>query len=365
MTMVHGAAAGMRSAQELIAGAREVVVPRYQAAVEDVPSEVRRLIGYHAGWWDLEGRPTRPNGRFLPSVMALLCAQSGAGRLEEGPEGAKRGAVALSMMLDAVLLHDDVTDRDTGRRGRPAAWTQFGSGPALYAGCVLYCTAVAELAGSPLLAEYNRAVRLMNEGQFMDTAAEERRDVTLDDYLDGARMRTGEALGTACVMGASAIGEPEERLALYRTVGVNLGVCYQIRNDMIGIWSHEAEASGKAGRTDLSGRKRSGPVVAALTSGTDAGARLRDLYLRPEAFTSEETALAVRLIEEAGGRDWAQTQLRRRAEEVDVALTRLRPAAEDSGDLRTVVSAVASPFTSSAWPGHPTEHAVDPADDLR
>ena len=89
--------------------------------------------------------------------------------------------------------------------------------------------------------------------------------------------------------------------------GRHLGLALQIVDDTLGIWG-DPLATGKAIYADLMSRKKSLVVTAAMSSGTEPGQSLAELYLRPQPFEPGELPLIVRLIERAGAREWADQQ---------------------------------------------------------
>jgi geranylgeranyl diphosphate synthase type I len=89
--------------------------------------------------------------------------------------------------------------------------------------------------------------------------------------------------------------------------GRDLGLAFQLVDDLLGIWGHPV-ATGKPAHSDLQNRKKSLPVVAALTSGSAAGAELASLYFREEPLGEFDLARAAELIDEAGGRTWSRTK---------------------------------------------------------
>ncbi|MGA4880127.1 polyprenyl synthetase family protein [Streptomyces lydicamycinicus] len=147
--------------------------------------------------------------------------------------------------------------------------------------------------------------------------------------VDGRTDRFGEAAGktpsllaAACALGALAARAQAERVDALRQFGRHLGLAFQLVDDLLGIWGDTA-VTGKPVGSDLRSRKKSLPVVAALAGGTSAGDRLAALYHRAEPLGDGEIRTAARLIEEAGGRRWAQEEAERQR---TAAVTRLATA---------------------------------------
>jgi geranylgeranyl diphosphate synthase type I len=94
----------------------------------------RRVAGYHLGWLDQGGRPVDgPEGKALRPVLALLSAQAAGASVEVGLPG----AVAVELVHNFSLIHDDLMDRDTERHHRPTVWSVWGDAMAVLVGDAL------------------------------------------------------------------------------------------------------------------------------------------------------------------------------------------------------------------------------------
>ena len=112
--------------------ARDLVGPGIEAAVARLSPDIRPVASYHLGLADSNGRRTGSpaGGKALRPALALLSARAAGAP----PERAVPAAVAVELVHNFSLLHDDIMDGDTERRHRPTAWTVFGVGPAILAG---------------------------------------------------------------------------------------------------------------------------------------------------------------------------------------------------------------------------------------
>lgn len=270
-----------RPAREVLAAGRRQVEPALREAVGQLPPAVRRIAGYHFGWWDADGTPTGPDaagGKAIRPALALLAAGACGGE----PATALPAAVAVELVHNFSLVQDDVIDGDLTRRHRPTAWSVFGTGAAIVAGDALLAQAVEVLAGSghpatqPALRLLTTATLELIEGQHADLSFEQRTDVDLLECLRMAAGKSGALLGCACALGGTFGGGSAAQVTLLREFGEQLGVAFQLTDDLLGIWGNP-ERTGKPVYSDLRRRKKSLPLVAALTSGTAAGAELTTL----------------------------------------------------------------------------------------
>ncbi|MEV0644169.1 family 2 encapsulin nanocompartment cargo protein polyprenyl transferase [Phytomonospora sp. NPDC050363] len=299
-----------RSARDVLAWSRELVEPALREAIDALPASMRRIAGYHLGWWDADGAPDHGDGgKALRPALVLLAAEAVGGSSAD----AVPAAVAVELVHNFSLLHDDVMDGDATRRHRATAWTVYGVGPAILAGDALVTLAFDVLAatGHPVaqgaMRMLSTAVLDLVDGQSADMGFEDRSDVGIGECVSMADGKTGALLGCACALGASFAGADAEKVARMRNFGSRLGLAFQHVDDLLGIWGEPA-VTGKPVYSDLSNRKKSLPVVAALTSRTAAAEELGVLYRRADALTETELARAAELIDLAGGRAWSQAQ---------------------------------------------------------
>ncbi|WP_410654111.1 family 2 encapsulin nanocompartment cargo protein polyprenyl transferase [Amycolatopsis sp. lyj-112] len=296
---------GARPAGEVLTWSRNLIEPALREAVGKLPESMRLIAGYHFGWWDERGRPsTSDGGKALRPTLALLTAQAVGGDAEVAvPVG-----VAVEMVHNFSLLHDDVMDRDTTRRHRPTAWTVFGTGAAILAGDALLTQAFEVLSpfGPTALRVLSTAVIDLLEGQSADLRFEQRGDVDTAECIRMAEGKTGALLGASCTLGALAGEGREDQIDRLTEYGKAFGLAFQHIDDLLGIWGDPA-VTGKPVHSDLANRKKSLPVVAALHSGTDAGRELDTLYRRDD-LEAAELPHAAELVDRAGGRAWSQEQ---------------------------------------------------------
>ena len=316
---------------------RTSVDPEMRAALDSLPGSMRRIALYHFGWEHADGTPAAGNaGKAIRPALVLPSAAVFGG--PAAARSAVRAAAAVELVHNFTLLHDDVMDRDTTRRHRPTAWTVFGDADALLAGDALQALAFRLLAQDPQPASAAAAARLaacvveLCAGQHADTAMELRHpaEVTLDEVLTMAEAKTGALLGCACALGALYAGAPEEDVDALDSFGRQAGLAFQLIDDVIGIWGDPGR-TGKPAGADLKARKKSLPVVAALTSGTPAAAVLARLYEVP--YEKEDLEPTARAIEQAGGRDWAQAQAADRMALAMQELSRAIPDPDAAGGL--------------------------------
>ncbi|WP_412078718.1 polyprenyl synthetase family protein [Streptomyces xanthophaeus] len=301
-----------RSAGQILAGAARAVEPALRQAVRHLAPPIRRLTDYHLGWTDAEGRPAAVPGKALRPALVLLACQAIGGRAAQ----ALPAAVAAELVHNASLLHDDVIDNDQLRRHRPTIQALFGTPAAILAGDALFFLAVQTMAQAPAplcstgLQWLTAAVQELIDGEYADTTLEQRPDpVSPSEAAAMAAAKTGSLISVSCALGALAGGADAQRTTHLRDFGSHLGQCFQLADDLLGIWGDPA-VTGKPRLADLQARKKSLPVTAALSADNAPARELGALYATSRPMGSDELERAAHLVEAAGGRDWAIGQSR-------------------------------------------------------
>ncbi|MGH3946519.1 MAG: polyprenyl synthetase family protein, partial [Pseudonocardiaceae bacterium] len=156
--------------------------------------------------------------------------------------------------------------------------------------------------------------------------------VELAECVRMAERKTGALIECACAVGAAFGGGSPEQVQYLRGFGARLGLAFQHVDDLLGIWGEPA-VTGKPVYSDLRSRKKSLPVVAALTSATPAGPELAELYHRDQPLSGSDLVHAAKLIDIAGGRDWSQTQVDDLLAQAMRDLESANPAPRAAGEL--------------------------------
>lgn len=297
------------NAVEWLTHARSEFEPAMRAAVARLDPFLGRVTSYHLGWCEPDGTPTTgPAGKALRPGLALLVAEA----VGATAEAAVPGAVAVELAHNFTLVHDDVIDRDRERRHRPTVWSVWDDTTAILAGDAMLSLAHEVLAeagphAGAASAALARATREVIRGQALDVAFEGRDDVTLAECLAMEADKTGALLAVSASIGAILAGSPPATVAAFHTFGAELGLAFQIVDDLLGIWGSPT-VTGKPVFADLAAAKKTVLVVWSIEQGGDAGADLAAWFATHGSRTviePDELERAARLIEKAGGREWA------------------------------------------------------------
>jgi geranylgeranyl diphosphate synthase type I len=290
---------------------------------------------YHMGWLNARLAPEQlPAGKRLRPMLCLLSCSAVGGN----PADALAAAAALELVHNFSLIHDDVEDGDETRRHRPTVWTIWGVPHAINAGDSMFAISYRTLQllsrrgvdeGRVLAAlqQFTATCIELTEGQYLDMSFETRTDVTVGEYMRMIQGKTASLIGASLAIGAQIGGANQEQAAALQRFGRAIGLTFQIRDDILGIWGDPA-ATGKAAGNDILRRKKSLPLLYALNHEL-VGEQLRG-YFAEEPSTRDMPAIMT-LLEQSGARTYAERELQLQHDGGLEALHRaLGSAAEES-----------------------------------
>jgi geranylgeranyl diphosphate synthase type I len=283
------------------------------------------MIRYHFGYG---GAAKTKSGKRLRPQLLLRTALEEGGTLE----CALDAAVAIEILHNYSLVHDDIEDGDELRHGRTTIWAQYGVPQGINAGdalCALsYLTLLHEEAVSPsdrvleMLDVLLNANLHMCEGQGFDIRFESLPSVTMDQYLEMISGKTGALFGASCQLGALAAGCSAERVAQYGHLGRAYGRAFQIRDDVLGTWG-ATDVTGKPSGADIARRKWSFPVVWALGTPPSADREIvAHAYAGGVRLERQTVDAVIAALERLGARDAADIAQDRALAEADEIASR-------------------------------------------
>jgi geranylgeranyl diphosphate synthase type I len=214
-------------------------------------------------------------------------------------------AAGIELIHNFTLIHDDIQDVSPLRRGRATVWNLWGLAHGITAGDSLF--ALAHLAvhrlqavGVPapvvleVLQRLDETILAVCEGQYLDCSYEGNLSITEDDYLSMTCRKTSTLIGTAISTGALVGGSDSTTAQALYNFGVNLGMAFQLQDDILGIWG-DPKATGKPAAADLARRKVTLPIIRALR---DSGQRqaLTDLY-RKDAIADADVQAMLAILD--------------------------------------------------------------------
>lgn len=233
-------------------------------------------------------------GKRIRPTLVLMTAEA------FGLEAAKAMPAALAMELfhNYTLLHDDVMDNSDTRRGRETVVKRFGASAAILSG-----DAMAGMAEKCLLNIEEDRYRAVSEvfermaadvyaGQALDMEFESRKDVTVEEYVEMIRLKTGALLGACAEAGGILAGVDEKTARKLREYGENLGIAFQIEDDWLDTFG-DAATFGKPIGGDINNNKKTYLLISGLNAGTEESKALEMAMTLPSGETKVKTVTRI------------------------------------------------------------------------
>ena len=298
----------------------EALTLRYQPELElalrsmigDSPLDLYHMMRYHLGWVDVSGQSKfTKGGKLLRPGLCLLSCESVGGDWHV----ALPAAVALELVHNFSLIHDDVEDGDRERRGMPTVWHVWGQPQAINTGDAMH--ALSRLAVLRLeekgvsLHKVLRAARTLDytclrlcEGQYLDISYEERADISVEDYIAMISRKTAVLFECTLKLGSLLGVDDEHTIEHMGRFGYNLGLAFQIQDDVLGIWGRD-DITGKSSASDILKKKKTLPVIYAVQNAElEQREELLRIYGQQTIFQGDIAAVQ-RVLDKAGAREYA------------------------------------------------------------
>ncbi len=304
--------------------------------------DFRTMLGYPFGWVDENNLPyDQPTGKRIRPLLLLLCAEAAGGDWQ----GALPAAAAVELLHNFSLIHDDIQDDSPTRHGRATVWKIWGRADAINAGDALFALAYSAMQGlaqsgtAPAVTLkaweiFNKTNLELTRGQHLDMRFERQETITVDEYISMIGGKSA-ALIAACAQIGALVGSGDEATAAhFSDYGRNLGIAFQIRDDILGIWG-DPDVTGKSAATDILSRKKTLPVLYGLSQSE----RLRTLY-RGETFGEPQVAEAVSLLNSLRAEAYARELESTYYQQALAALARAQPQGDAAKGLAALTEAL-------------------------
>ncbi|MQA26014.1 MAG: polyprenyl synthetase family protein [Micromonosporaceae bacterium] len=313
-------------------------------AATDSCDRYYNMMAYHLGWlnerFDIQDGN---HGKRLRPCLCLLVHESLTGAVDK----AVPAAMAVELVHNFSLVHDDIQDNSHHRRSRPTVWSVWGAPHAINVGDGLLALAYAALASHDLTPEHvcrgtralSQAVMSLCEGQFLDMTLQAEPGLGLDRYRAMIARKTGALFGCAARLGALTADAPPHVEEGLHDFGRLLGEAFQMHDDVAGVWG-DTKTTGKPAR-DIQERKCGLPAViaSARALGPDAR-RLIALYARSAPLEEDETHWVLDLFRRLEVREEAEATARETLRRAEKALDEVAPPGTASESLRDLLSLI-------------------------
>ena len=282
------------------------------------PRQLYEPIAYHMA---LGGKRVRP-------VLALMSCEAMGAEAEQALDV----AVGIEMFHNFTLLHDDVMDNADVRRGKTTVHRRWNANTAILSGDTMLTIATQYVARSDnwqVMELFNKTAIEIYEGQQWDMDFERRNDISVDEYINMIRLKTSVLLGCALKSGALIAGAGEDQADLLYQAGVNMGLAFQLRDDMLDVWGDPA-TFGKEIGGDIMNNKKTFLLSNAqhLAKGDDAD-ELRRWINDPYASRDDKVAGVTALYERLGTREMAEQAISHYTDLALAAFNQIKMSDED------------------------------------
>ena len=249
-------------------------------------------------------------GKRVRPQLAIIASQMFGGKDED----VLPAALALEIFHNFTLLHDDVMDKAEVRRGRPTVHIQWNENTAILSGDQMMIEAYTQLSKVPthtlarVLQLFNQMATEICEGQQYDVDFEQKNNVSIDEYLMMIRLKTSVLLANALQIGAYIAGATEEEQRALYQFGINIGLAFQIQDDILDVWG-DPKTFGKAIGGDIACNKKTFVYLQAMrllgdeAISLEAREELEDWYGKLLDNNKEKIARVKEIFEQLGVRE--------------------------------------------------------------
>ena len=245
-------------------------------------------------------------GKRMRPILILLMARN-FGQITDVTQNA---AVGLELLHTASLVHDDVVDESEERRGQASVNATYDNEVAVLVGDYILSTAllcVARTHSEQIVTYLAELGRTLSDGEILQLSNIGRKDISEDVYYDVIKQKTA-ALFEACAgIGALSSGASEEDVMAAKQFGQNLGIIFQIRDDIFDYY--DSKEIGKPTGNDMAEGKLTLPVIHAVNNGGDEDMKRLALKVKDHSVTAEEIASLVDYTKRMGGIEYAEKRM--------------------------------------------------------
>ena len=274
-------------------------------------------------------------GKRLRPTLLLLTAEA----FGSDVEGAMPAAMAVEVFHNFTLLHDDIKDKADMRRGKPSVYAKWGGNVAILSGDAMLITAykyLSQLNGEQLsrvMPLFNTMALEVCEGQQYDMDFEGKAEVSVEEYIRMIELKTSALLSGSAMIGATLAGASEEDAKRVYRFATELGLAFQLQDDMLD--SYGDEALGKKIGGDILEGKQTYLMVQAMSRASESEREiLRTTHLRNDIDNNKKIATVKALYDKLDVKHLTEQQIEIRFERALSVLDSLSIAGERTQHLR-------------------------------
>lgn len=253
----------------------------------------------------LEHIKSRGGKRMRPMLILLIAKNYGGVN-----SVTQHSAVGLELLHTASLVHDDVVDESVERRGQASVNAEYNNKVAVLVGDYVLSTALLNVSltnNSHIVQSLAELGRTLSNGEILQLSNIQNTDFSEDVYYEVIKMKTAALFEACCEIGAISANANDEDLLKARNFGRNLGIIFQIRDDIFDYY--DSKEIGKPTGNDMAEGKLTLPVLYALNSTHDAAMEEIARKVKRGDVTRDEIALLVDFTKANGGIEYAEQKM--------------------------------------------------------
>ena len=248
----------------------------------------------------------RPGKRMRPILILLVAKNFG-----QVSSVTQHAAVGLELLHTASLVHDDVVDEAAERRGQASVNADYDNKVAVLVGDYVLSTALLHVSythSEIIVRRLAELGRTLSDGEILQLANIQSKKVTEEVYYKIIERKTAALFEACAAIGAESAGATEEEVEAARLFGKNLGIVFQIRDDIFDYYDSEAEI-GKPTGNDLAEGKLTLPIIYALNSTENEEMNALARKVKAHDVTREEIEKLVAFAKDNGGIEYAERRM--------------------------------------------------------
>ena len=247
----------------------------------------------------------RAGKRMRPMLILLMAKNYGS-----VSEVTQHSGVGLELLHTASLVHDDVVDESSERRGQASVNATYNNKVAVLVGDYLLSTALlhVSLTGNQQIVQYLAELgRTLAKGEILQLSNISNSEISEDVYYQVIKQKTAALFEACCAIGALSAGASSEEIEQAQLFGQNLGIAFQIRDDIFDYF--DSEEIGKPTGNDMAEGKLTLPVIYALNSTGDADILKLAFKAKEGSVTPDEIATLLEFTKANGGIEYAEQKM--------------------------------------------------------
>ena len=318
---------------------RDIIEAELLTIFSDKQLDLYDMLRYHLGFQNINGKPNKKiHGKLIRPTLCLLCCQATEGDLSQ----VIPAAASLELIHNFSLIHDDIQDNSHKRRQRPTVWTIWGKEHAINAGDAMFNLSFLELLKLQDNSTNNnnivRSMRLLSEaclniceGQYLDMLYENNCNISTENYLTMITKKTADLIATCSALGASFGTDDANVIKKFYMFGSDLGMAFQIYDDISGIWSTETK-TGKPQYIDIIDKKKTLPVVYSINNSTGQEKKELEHFYSNKNKGEHNVGIIIDILNKLGAQDYSNKMAHKyymnalsRLETIDISQSRRAP----------------------------------------